>query len=447
MGRKVNIPPKEVLKELSKEELLEILEKCREKVNSPEKNSRNSSLPPSNDLNKPKKNQSLRPKTKRTNGGQPGHQGHTLNAVETPDLIVDHYPKICSCGCSLEEISLGHTTRQVFDLPEEIRMYVSEHRSHKVQCKCGKVSQGEFPSEVKSHTQYGVNVQSWICYLNVRQFLSYSRITELFEALFGAPISEGTVDNIIKKSTAYLLPIYQSIKEEIQKEKAVGSDETGGGKIGGHRHWFWVWQTITNTFIKCSPTRGYAAIEQEFEEGFVDSTLITDALAAQLKTPSAFKQLCMPHLLRELNYIIEKRKDCSWAQTLKSLICEAIDTKIHAECFPHPKLPDFKSRLDELLKDTSYDEIDEVRNIRSRLNKWSDAVFTFLYFEEVPFDNNGSERAIRNIKTKLKVSGGFRSISGADCYAVIRSAIDTFAKQGFEVFDKLRMSLMMAYSL
>ncbi|GJM62011.1 hypothetical protein PEDI_25630 [Persicobacter diffluens] len=82
-------------------------------------------------------------------------------------------------------------------------------------------------------------------------------------------------------------------------------------------------------------------------------------------------------------------------------------------------------------------------------SEWCRLNFLFCYKagRGRDFDNNGSERAIRNIKTKLKVSGGFRSISGADCYAVIRSAIDTFAKQGFEVFDKLRMSLMMAYSL
>ena len=55
-------------------------------------------------------------------------------------------------------------------------------------------------------------------------------------------------------------------------------------------------------------------------------------------------------------------------------------------------------------------------------------LFTFLYIENVPPDNNGSERAVRNIKVKQKISGQFKIDKTAQNFAQIRSVIDTTIK-------------------
>ncbi|MGK0316345.1 MAG: transposase [Saprospiraceae bacterium] len=59
----------------------------------------------------------------------------------------------------------------------------------------------------------------------------------------------------------------------------------------------------------------------------------------------------------------------------------------------------------------------------------------FLDYIVVPPDNNGSERAIRNIKVKQKVSGQFRLENGAHQFAILRSVYDTARKNNKKPFD------------
>lgn len=72
----------------------------------------------------------------------------------------------------------------------------------------------------------------------------------------------------------------------------------------------------------------------------------------------------------------------------------------------------------------------ELFAFHKRMNKYKNYIFTFLYYPEVPPDNNGSERAIRNVKVKQKVSGQFKTQRGAEIYAIIRSVTDTCIKNG-----------------
>ena len=73
------------------------------------------------------------------------------------------------------------------------------------------------------------------------------------------------------------------------------------------------------------------------------------------------------------------------------------------------------------------------------MRKISHNILCFLHYNNVPPDNNGSERAIRTIKVKQKISGGFRSIDDADGFAVIRSVIDTTIKSKNDVFNALKL--------
>src|SRR4051794_30615125 len=101
-------------------------------------NSSNSSKPPSSDgLKKPARVKSLRERSGKIPGGQQGHKGETLRQVSDPDEVVDHYPSACStCGGALNpETSVGHSARQVFDLPEPAPLVITEHRAHDCQCE------------------------------------------------------------------------------------------------------------------------------------------------------------------------------------------------------------------------------------------------------------------------------------------------------------------------
>jgi len=131
------------------------------------KNSRNSSIPPSKDENRPKKTQSLRENSKRKPDGQPGHKGHTLEMKANPDVITDHIPCFCSC-CGHDLSGIGaelSSKRQVVDLPT-IRPVCTEHRSYYKTCPCGEENKAAYPQHVNAPVQYGSGVERLVGYLH-----------------------------------------------------------------------------------------------------------------------------------------------------------------------------------------------------------------------------------------------------------------------------------------
>lgn len=94
----------------------------------------------------------------------------------------------------------------------------------------------------------------------------------------------------------------------------------------------------------------------------------------------------------------------------------------------------FEALLDEPLEKLNI----EFKRLQNSLRKWKDAVFTFLYKENVPFDNNGSEREIRKAKVKMKVSQCFRSLKGAEAFDVLHSLMDTAKKNGQSAFNVIK---------
>jgi transposase len=200
----------------------------------------------------------------------------------------------------------------------------------------------------------------------------------------------------------------------------------------------WIWQSKTASYIKHSNNRGYATIEKEFPAGFPNATLVSDSLSAQLKTPAARHQLCIVHLLRELENIADALQS-KWAMAMKSVLEEALDLKKSmSDCdyeHPPPEVRRIEVETDLLLNCSDFGFHNKQRAFIKRLKKHRDSIFTFLYDKDTPADNNGSERGIRNIKVKLKVSGQFRSEAGADRFAKIRSVVDTAIKNGQNVWS------------
>ncbi|MHB1336607.1 MAG: DUF6444 domain-containing protein [Candidatus Humimicrobiaceae bacterium] len=113
-------------------------------------NSSNSSRPPSsNQFIKPK---SLRIKTGRKPGGQPGHKGSTLHVRDIPNIAVEHIADACShCGCDISAATtVLYKSRQVVDV--KIVPVITEHRTMSKTCPvCGKVTTAAFPHVIRHH--------------------------------------------------------------------------------------------------------------------------------------------------------------------------------------------------------------------------------------------------------------------------------------------------------
>ena len=177
------------------------------------KNSNNSSIPPSKDENRAKKNQSLRKKSDKKTGGQFGHKGHTLKMVESPDKVINHIPDVCAgCGRNLaDHESHGIVKRQVVEIPP-IHPFFVEHRSHSKECTCGYITQAAFPVGVNAPIQYGSNIEDLIAYLSVGQYMSYKRIASFFRTVLHIPLSQGSIKNMLDRVTRKSLPLYEKIR-------------------------------------------------------------------------------------------------------------------------------------------------------------------------------------------------------------------------------------------
>jgi transposase len=409
------------------------------------KDSHNSSVPPSKDSltvqgEKSKKllvTRSLREKTGKSNGGQIGHKGSTLEMVSEPDSIVEHQPYFCTrCGNDLSAVEGSVVEiRQVFDIPMPVHPLVIEHQVISKKCCCGHCCQVDFPAEVRSRVSYGTNIRALVTYLSCVQYVPYKRLTEVLHDLYGVNLSQGTVDNILQDMSQKSVPAYNEIRNRIEQSHVAGADETGE-KINGELYWMWAWQTSNLSYIYSDKSRGRQAIDKHFVNGLPNSILVTDRHASYFKMNVADHQICLAHILRELTYLTELDTTQTWSSQLAELIREAIH-KRKTELWENIDRSSILERFKNLLTTCTDNLHQKIIAIQKSLTKYKEYVFKFLFDPDVPYENNASERAVRNLKVKQKVSGMFKSETGADTYCQIHSITQTAKKNNQNSFSAI----------
>jgi transposase len=411
------------------------------KYEKPPKGSHNSSIPPSKEnINTQhlRRTQSLRVKSDRKTGGQPGHEGSTLDQILVPDKIISHVPQFCQgCGCSLGSISSqARGVRQVIDLPE-IQPIVSEHRVYGKQCTCGCFNQESFPREARSKVCYGFNIRAMVCYLSTIQCVPYERLCEVLRECFHVELSQGTVNNMLESMKKTSSQVYEQIRSQVSQSQVVGADETGS-YVDGKLQWIWAFQTNKLTYLYQDASRGKQAIDKHFPDGLPGATLVTDRFAPYFNCLVKDHQICLAHLLRELTYLCELDKNQDWSSRLMQLLREAIHKRkiMKWETIPRTEL---FNRLDELLNHAIDKLHDDFQRLQRSLLKHRDNIFRFLSNPKIPYDNNASERAIRLVKVKQKVSGCFRSDQGADIFTQLLSVADTARKNGMSRYKAISL--------
>jgi len=406
------------------------------------KDSNNSSLPPSKDENRPLRTSSLREKGGRKAGGQPGHDGKTLEMTDNPDEIVEHRACFCpECGKDVSSQPFEYYgKRQVIDIPV-IKQIVTEHRVYKCTCTCGRVVESDFPVDVDSPVKYGKGIESFIGYLSVRQYLPFKRLQEMLNDIFAVQISEGGLHCLLKRLASKGVDAYEMIRQNVLNSGVIGTDETGV-KINGKKHWFWTWQNNRATYIVASDNRGTTTINENMSGITKEAVLVHDCWKAHFQTPVKKHQLCTAHLERETKYL-EERYKVDWPIRFRTMLKNAHKLKKQLApplyYYPNQLRTDLENELECLLKEPLDQKHKEMVSFQKRIIKYRDHVFTFLYHPDVPPDNNGSERAIRNVKVKQKISGQFKILNAAENFAILRSIIDTAIKNNQNVVGALNV--------
>ena len=410
--------------------------------------STNSSKPPSSDgLQKPAP-RSLREKTGRKPGGQPGHRGHTLKQVEKPDHTLVHSLEICTCGqcngVNLKEAPvLDYERRQVFDLPP-LRLEVTEHQAEIKCCPISGLSvRAAFPADVEAPVQYGPHFRGLMLYLSNQQILPFDRLRQVCKDLFGQPLSLGTLATINARANAALAPVERAIIQAITRAPAVHADESGL-RVAGKLHWLHVASTSLLTFFGVHANRGAEAMDALGVLPHCLCWLIHDFWKPYLKY-DALHALCNQHLLRELKFLFEQCGEL-WADQLSRFLLDwksdprardGLEEDVFEKAHRQYRRIVRKGRANHprRLPGQGRSKQDKATNLLDRLEDYDYCILAFLLDPNVPFTNNQGEQDIRMIKVKQKVSGCFRTLEGAQCFARIRGYLSTCRKQGFNLWD------------
>jgi transposase len=419
-------------------------------------NSSNSGKPPSSDgLKKPPRTSSLREKSGKASGGQPGHSGKTLVRSATPDAIVDHYPEICSgCGADLDQGSgAGHTARQVFDLPEPQSLVVTEHRAYACRCPaCGAYTKAAFADDVAAPVQYGTRVAAIAVYLLHGQLLPEQRLCELLRHVLRVDLCAATLAKMSRACAARLAPFVQSIRSRICAAPVKHLDETGF-RIGGKTRWLHVASTAWLTFYRCCHKRG-SLMEN------LTGIVVHDHWKPYYTLKGVTHALCNAHHLRELKALAEIEKE-DWSRRMRTLLrraCHVVDL-VHRSGKPlSPRLTTLiDRRYDTILAEgLAFHDAQPAlaryagdkphrgrqarrigHNLLIRPQDRKPDVLRFIHNLLVPFTNSLAERDLRMMKTKQKISAGFRSDQGAHDFAIIRSVLSTARKQGWNLLHTI----------
>ncbi len=423
------------------------------------KNSTNSSMPPSRDDAAARaeraKRASQRPKSRRKPGGQHGRRGNTMRRVDDPDLVVEHRPESCSgCGTGLEaavEHGRRHR-RQVFDIvgrPVE----VTEHQTVTCRCPCGHDTTGSFPAEASGPAVWGPKTAALAVTLVIRQHVPYERAAEILAGI-GAAVSVGWIHTQVRRAAALLAGWLAHLRARLTAAAVLHADETSA-RVAGATWWFHVASTSLLTLLVAHRSRGQTAIDDAGVLAKMEGTLVHDRAAMYWNYAGNRHGLCVAHLCRDLAGIATHRRHKAWAEALRAVLYEAKKTCDAARQRGEPALGEeelevitagYSAALDVALETCDpcvHPDADtkgihrSAQNLAAAFFDLQNEILAFTRDLQIPFDNNQAERDLRMAKIAQKISYGWRTSTGVETFAAVRSYIETGRKHGNHALDLL----------
>jgi transposase len=375
---------------------------------------------------------------KKKPGRKAGHPGSRRSVPERIDWQTDHRADGCpDCGGRLNRCAETRT-RYTEDIPKT-EPEVTKHTIHRDWCpKCKKKVEPPVPDALSGAT-LGNRVLALSAWLHYALGNTLSQIVDVFNFHLQLPLSEGGLLQMWYRLQAILFAWYEEIQQQALNSAVLHGDETGW-RVNGKTFWLWCFTTQNLTYYMIDRSRGSPALAKFFIQEF-GGTLVSDFWGAYNAVLCASRQMCLAHLLRELEHT-EKYKSpgknwAHFARKLRRLLGDAIrlwraKSELSSETYASRRRC-LTVRLQTLI-DSDGDN-PHARRLIKRLRRHQDDLFTFLDQEGVPFDNNHAERTIRPAVIIRKNSYGNRSQRGADCQAVLMSIFRTLKQRGHDPIE------------
>lgn len=375
-----------------------------------------------------------------------------IDVKQDVPLPVDRRGKLCCPHCRTQLSDVKHHRRLVEDIiPSEV--VTTCYRTHSGYCpRCRKRTESRAddqpPAANLPHAQLGINAMATAAVMRVCYRMPLRQITQLFEDLPGLTLSPAAVSKQLGRLSRWLSGQYDRLQLVLRAAGVVHADETSW-RTNGKNGYLWTLTNAEHTLYHVDRSRSGKVIAGLLGEAF-GGTLVSDFYAVydQFNCP---QQKCLTHLLRELRDTIQKRpemKSHPFFKRCKSLVQEMLRLKKRREELSGAaygrQVKSIETRLRNLGA-KSWGQADADR-LAARLRKYQDRLTTFLHDAKVDGTNNAAERALRPAVVMRKITGGSRSESGAEAWAILASVMRTAQQQGRDVVDTIKELLRASWA-
>jgi len=305
---------------------------------------------------------------------------------------------------------------------------------------CAKRFKAPPPQDMPKGSPFGANLRALVIYLRFTQGIAFERLATLLSDLLGLDISEGALVNILEASRAAFSTQRSAIRQRLLSGTILQSDETSL-RVGKTNWWLWVFHHGDSAVFIAKPSRAKAVVE-EFLGDFRPDYWVSDRYGGQMGFASKDNQVCLAHLIRDVQYAIDSGDDV-FAPDLRHLLGRACRIGRRRQRLADATLKTYASRLDArldqlMMRVPTFEAGVKLQRMIKRTRRY---LFVFVTNRDLPATNNGSERALRPCAVFRKITNGFRTGWGAALYADIRSVIETARRRAIGALEAIRLTL------
>lgn len=391
-----------------------------------------------------------REKSNKKQGGQTGHVGAFLrDPMVRKNINLDNVEtEVIEINKNEENKNKKVVIRKVIDI--EIKTKVTIYKYY-------PDSNGKYniKKEHNSPIQYGSNIKAMAVDLMISANNSTDTVVEFFSSITNGVIklSKGSLVEWQKKSAKILEPQITNIQSNLMEAYYTNNDESQI-KINGEGFNVLGCSNKKYTRLWISKSKSQKALENINFLPHYKGIVVKDGTDLYNHCGKERAQ-CLSHILRYLKgiYDFNKHEGAKEMAKLLSGINEKRNEYINMgkERFEKEEIKDFNKKRNIIFRnwksewmksnETENPVYEDERRLLSRFEdkKELKEIIRFVKDFKIPSTNNQIERDLRPVKIKQKI-GKFRSETGAELYAEIRSCINTYKKQNYSPFNMLLKS-------